>query len=121
MILRFPRWLTLTFLALFVLVAVGGMWGLAHMEHHGAVPTCIFMPGEDVVCTMTALEHSVRWQVAFAGTLTTVLALLGVLLAGVYCGTAHAPPLGAWRVRTLEPDLLRHNVLIGGTVSPRAP
>lgn len=67
-------------IAVFALFAVS-IFGLAHtatsMDMSGIphMPGCPFM-GEDVLCTMTIMEHIQQWHILFAITPTKALALL---------------------------------------------
>ncbi|HEY0908201.1 MAG TPA: hypothetical protein VGE35_02520 [Candidatus Paceibacterota bacterium] len=62
--------------------AFGGLGFLlvAGMNHHDHVVSCPFMPGEQVVCSMNALEHASEWGEMFAAVIPTLLAIAAFLM-----------------------------------------
>ncbi|OHA85618.1 MAG: hypothetical protein A2408_01015 [Candidatus Yonathbacteria bacterium RIFOXYC1_FULL_52_10] len=108
----------------FVVVALGGVFGMMVMEHHTETPTCVFMPGEDALCPMTVLEHLTRWQNAMtASTSLFAVFALAVIVAYVIRASRAAPPACTSRRRWFGQLNNRQffGVLFGTTISPRAP
>lgn len=85
------------FLSLFQMPASMGM--------PGEMSGCPFMSHEEVVCSMSSLDHLAAWQSAFTATVPSFVLLILALIAAVAL-SAVAPNLFG-RLTYFEPPLLR--------------
>jgi hypothetical protein len=116
-------------IVLLAIVTLGGfgMFAMAGMDGHHHEPRCPFMPGEQVICNMNALDHITAWQSAFTGTLPTLFVYLLLAVAVLSIWKYYSPP--DLFVRRLLPSRARDPVSIpfyqelfsSGILNPRAP
>lgn len=120
--------LTLIF-AIFILTTfliVGG-FGMMAMGNHHHEPGCPFMPGEQAICDMNALDHISAWQNAFTVTLPTLFVYLLLAVVVLFIWKYYSPP--DFFVRRLLPICNRDPVSVplyqelfsSGILNPRAP
>lgn len=117
---------TLIFIAFFTLGGFG-MFAMTGMEGHHHRPGCPFMPGEQIICNMTALDHIAAWQNAFTTTISTfsiyLLLVAVVLLVWKYYSPTDIFVRRLLLSRTREPVLvsLYQELFSSGILNPKAP
>lgn len=117
-------------IAAFLYVSIFALPMMATMHHHEGVPmsNCPFMIGEAALCEMNVLDHIASWQGMFAGLppLENILfLLLALFVAYVITRFVHDPPDTSppeyILYRTQPASLSFRVLLLGTTISPRAP
>lgn len=75
----------------FITLGGVGLLSMVEMGEHHHDRDCPFMPGEYVICTMTAFDHITAWRHIFAFTLPALFVCL-LLLATALCVWKHFIP-----------------------------
>lgn len=116
----------------FLSVSVFGIFGMMEMDHHeaGSASTCPFMAGETVLCMMDAFDHIALLQGMTAslpiGLLTIISLLIALAIKRTWLRYLFGPPNTPQQqsffscsreIYTISFALL----LLGSTISPRAP
>ena len=116
--------ITVAMLSIFLLV---GSFGVMAMSNHHHEPGCPFMPGEQAICSMNALDHLTAWQNAFTVTLPNVVLYILLAAAVLFIWKYFSPPdlfvrqLLYNHRREHLPAPLYQELLSGGILNPRAP
>ncbi len=84
-------------IATFILIAFVtfggfGMIAMAGMDGHHHEPGCPFMPEEQAICAMTALDHINAWQSAFTVTLQTLFTYILLAVAVLFVWKYYSSP-----------------------------
>ena len=111
----------------FVTLGGFGVFAMAGMDGHHHEPGCPFMPGEQAICAMTALDHISAWQSTFTTTLPTLFVYLLLAVAVLFVWKYYSPP--DLFVRQLLPSRNREPISVSlyqelfsnGILNPKAP
>lgn len=113
-------------LVAFVTFGGFGMFAVVGTDGHHHTPGCPFMPGEQAVCDMTALEHIIAWQKGFTVTVPMLFVyLLAIIVLFVW---KYKNPLECFVRRMLPQRLgeyipvpLYQELFSRGILNPKAP
>ena len=111
----------------FVTLGGFGMLAMAGMDGHHHEPGCPFMPGEQAICAMTALDHISAWQNAFTVTLPTLFTYLLLAVAVLFVWKYYNPPdlfVRRLPLRRSEDHVsvpLYQELFSSGILNPKAP
>lgn len=120
--------LTQTFSTLILMIfLIVGTFGVMAMSNHHHEPSCLFMSGEQAICSMSALDHITTWQNTLIVTLPIlfVYSLLAVIVLFIW--KYYSPPdlfvrrLLSSRTRYPVSIPLYQELFSSGILNPKAP